>query len=378
MIFSSVLLPGPNPANATVSASLTASRDVSLRGRLHGLQVSIVGDVAQFEAFYGDLWEQLPLERCESPGDSIAIAIAVSTKCRRASNRHSIVGDGVTDRRAWGDIELASKDRVVIVYHPTVDFEVDLCAGLGRLTLAVGLEPITRRILHDVFLIGLSRLIAHHGMFDLHAACVSRDDLCYLLVGASGTGKSTATVNLIRSGWEYVSDDAVLLRSGSEGVEALSFRRTPFIDPRALSHLPELAKVFSHPQGGRKKFLDVGGCYGAQPRHRCHPSAIVLCELTDRAASILEPVAGVEVLLGLIAQSASLGFTREKPRAQMEMLKALVEQCRGLRLRAGTDLLDQPERLSQLLMEGAQSKRPRFSNASQRRLVGASRETSRP
>src|SRR5690349_18602544 len=64
------------------------------------------------------------------------------------------------------------------------------------------------------------------GLFELHAAGVvapdTRDGV--LIVGPSGSGKSTLTLELVKSGWGYLSDDELLLNVAGEEVEARGFR----------------------------------------------------------------------------------------------------------------------------------------------------------
>lgn len=75
---------------------------------------------------------------------------------------------------------------------------------------------------------GLLKLLRPLGLYGLHAAgVVSPTGLGLLMVGESGCGKSTLAIQMIRQGWGYLSDDAVLLRLQPEGVEALAFRK-PF------------------------------------------------------------------------------------------------------------------------------------------------------
>ena len=48
----------------------------------------------------------------------------------------------------------------------------------------------------------------------LHAACVRRDSHVLALAGRSGSGKSTLAQHLAESGWQIVSDDALLATNG--------------------------------------------------------------------------------------------------------------------------------------------------------------------
>src|SRR3712207_4309751 len=86
-----------------------------------------------------------------------------------------------------------------------------------------------------VFTFSLLELLRHRGLFHLHAAGLTRDGRGILLAGNTGAGKSTLTVSLVRSGWDFLSDDAVLLRAHAGGVEALAIPDEFHLDP-ALAH----------------------------------------------------------------------------------------------------------------------------------------------
>ena len=66
----------------------------------------------------------------------------------------------------------------------------------------------------------------------LHAAAVvAPDGEAWLLVGDAFTGKTTTTVNLIREGWDYVSDDHVVLgRAPGGGVVVEGWPRAFHLD----------------------------------------------------------------------------------------------------------------------------------------------------
>jgi hypothetical protein len=88
--------------------------------------------------------------------------------------------------------------------------------------------------------VSLILMLRHLGYYAVHAACVERDGQGVLLVGRSDTGKSTTTINLVRHGWNYASDDSVVLFSGDDAVGALSMRRDFCIDVSALESYPEM------------------------------------------------------------------------------------------------------------------------------------------
>jgi hypothetical protein len=78
---------------------------------------------------------------------------------------------------------------------------------------------------------GLLKLLRSLGLYSLHAAgLVAREGPGLLLVAGSGSGKSTLALGLIRQGWGYLSDDAVLLRLQPKGVAALALRKDFYVD----------------------------------------------------------------------------------------------------------------------------------------------------
>lgn len=69
----------------------------------------------------------------------------------------------------------------------------------------------------------------------LHAAAVTRDNKVLIIVGKSGAGKSTLTMKMCMKGWDFITDEIVILDKGVRGM------------PRAFSLSEILAgKLFSN------------------------------------------------------------------------------------------------------------------------------------
>ncbi len=134
---------------------------------------------------------------------------------------------------------------------------LDLRRGdaVGSLTSAFIEGPLEDQ--RGLFLFAFLLLLSGRGLYGLHAAGVSWNDHGFLLAGSSGSGKTTLTCALARSGWQYLSDDTVLLQRGQSGVEALAFGR-PFNCATSLfRYFPELVrKAPLHARG--KHLVDVG------------------------------------------------------------------------------------------------------------------------
>ena len=168
----------------------------------------------------------------------------------------------------------------------------------------------------------------------------------------SDSGKSTAALNLVRSGWAYLSDDTVLLRRSDAHVQAYSFRHDFCLDPEAAEHFPELEGHDWPPSlsDTSKWQVDLEQVYPGQFAPRCTPRAVVLPEIDDAAESRLEPAAPKGVLAQLVNQGAFfLTPDAEVADRHLRVLRQLMAQSRAYRLCAGRDVLDAPEQIDALL-----------------------------
>ena len=201
---------------------------------------------------------------------------------------------------------------------------------------------------------GLLKLLRPLGIYSLHAAALaSETGEGVLLVGPSGSGKSTLAIGLIRRGWRYLSDDAVLLRHGSAGVEALACRRSFYIDAVRAEDYSDfcLGDVEPDSTGGRRRRLGINETYPEQYVPRCLPRILIFPQITGQDESSLSSVDHVTALRILLAQSAPQLFDRYTMSGHLELLKRLLQQSETYELNAGTDLYRQPAKMIDLLRE---------------------------
>lgn len=200
---------------------------------------------------------------------------------------------------------------------------------------------------------GLLKLLRPRGIYGLHAAAVATDGQGLLLVGPSGSGKSTLAIGLVRKGWKYLSDDAVLLRAGSQGVETLALRRSFYVEAgRATDYSPlPLGEEIVDVHGGRKRRLYIEEAHREQYVSQCIPRWVVFPRLHHQSRSALRPVGSVDALALMLAQSAPQLFDRRTMTRHLELLERLLRQCASFELQAGTDLYDDPAKLVTLLAQ---------------------------
>lgn len=195
-------------------------------------------------------------------------------------------------------------------------------------------------------------LLRYRGWYPLHAAALMRDGRGLLLVAESDSGKSTAALNLVREGWNYLSDDTVLLRAGAGSIRAFSFRRNFCVDPEATAHFPEMADHDwpASMSDTTKWQVDVGQLYSGQFAATCVPRVLILPHLVDAATSTLAP-AEAKTALGRLINQGDLFLTPDPDvaRRHLDVFRRLIDQTDIYHLAAGRDLLEKPAATSQLL-----------------------------
>jgi hypothetical protein len=237
--------------------------------------------------------------------------------------------------------------------------------GEGQVATSFFAQPVSLRRTFWTF--GLLKLLRPLGFYSLHAAgVVSPTGEGLLLVGSSGSGKSTLTVGLIRQGWGYLSDDAVLLQAQPEGVEALALRKYVYVDAEAVSQylaLP-LGEAVPDARGRPRRRVCVEAAYPGQYAARCVPHILLFARIVSRPQSSLRPLERLSALRQLLAASGPQLFDRGTTAQQLEILKRLVQQTASYELEAGRDLYARPDTLVHLLtqIEGTRPWRASLSN----------------
>lgn len=312
---------------------------------IYGLGCSLAGDPAPLAQVVGHVVRHLGLPERAGGRADLTVTVTEGLPPNAPSGTPDIVhGDDYL--RVW-----RSGDRVVLrtaALHLTVDPE------RGTATGTVSPEGVTAPGLVPEMVVGvlsaLFLMLRPRGFFPLHAAALARGERGLLLVAESDAGKSTTAFRLVQQGWDYLSDDSVLLRPGPEAVAAVALRRTFGLDLGAEALFPELAGIEDRqPSDPAKRSVPMTALYPAQATLCCRPRTLVFPEIVDRAESMLVPMSGAEALLGLAGQSPLLSFRPDWSREHLALLGRLVNQTEAYRLRAGRDLLHDPRRIVHLL-----------------------------
>jgi hypothetical protein len=308
----------------------------------HGIRLELSVDDARLAAGVRDVLEHFGLGRVPPTAEP------PTTRLHFTSWQHAEpvpadateVGwqDGIRARAAAGAIWLTADHHCV---------RLDPAAGLAE-----GVLPRTPSALRkDLIIYAVLLLLRRRGYYGLHASGVVADGAGCLLVAPSGSGKSTSTYGLVRQGWHYLGDDALLLHAAGDEVEALALRRDICLDPALQGSFPELrTRGRTGRFAGRgKRRLAMRELYPERLLDRCVPRLLVFPELAAVAESRLVPLGVADVLPRLVAQSAVFGLDPEAAPGHLAVLARLARQTRAYRLLAGWDLKADPERVAPLL-----------------------------
>lgn len=99
---------------------------------------------------------------------------------------------------------------------------------------------LSQHLLQEVTYLGVAALLRRQGSYLLHAASCAWQGASLLLVGRSGSGKTTTALNLALHGWEHQANDVTLLRQGESGMVAWPTPDEIWVRPATLALLPAL------------------------------------------------------------------------------------------------------------------------------------------
>jgi hypothetical protein len=321
---------------------------------LYGLTISVEWDKSECGDEVLQLLAPFPFVPLAMPVNKADICLSFCISEAPANNINSIEAPN----QHFG-LKISRSSHGYFIHDEQAVFQANPNQGLGHVTLHPAFLDKTLFDKCNFFLVGFFHLLLEKGFFDLHAAGVIHDNTGYLLIGHSGSGKSTTTLSLVHQGWDFVSDDALLLHRNSLSVEALAFRTNFFIDPGLSLHWPTLVEHFEGPlvPGNAKRVIDMRELFPNQAQERVLPEVLIFTGIAQEAKSVLTPLSQSEALIRLLAQSASLSFNNENARNHLDVLKQLVSQTQSYQLQAGRDVYENPGKLAELLSSVSQDRK---------------------
>lgn len=339
-----------------LSDSSHQSRSTASGGRdaihaLHEDVVLVVSDECPGRQLYlSELLRDLSFVRTESPPTEAAVL--------RLSVRENAEGLGLPagERVRLGVTGLLTIDVGSSAYLGDGEslLRVDLERSCAGAWLAPTFESRSAEHRQRFWAFGLLKLLRRQGLFGLHAAAVATPEgPNVLFVGPSGSGKTTLAIALIRRGGRFLTDDAILLRARSDGVDALALRRPFSVDVTTAGEYPDLVATWAraHHRVARKQRADAHAAYASQHVPGFHPQVIVFPTVTSQQRSSLRAISRSAALAHLLTQSGPELFDQSTMTAQLDVLARLLRQAMPYELASGRDLHRHPEAIVDLLQQ---------------------------
>lgn len=195
----------------------------------------------------------------------------------------------------------------------------------------------------------LIEIMKSAGRFYLHAAALAYNGVGYLISGDGGCGKTTSALNLVRSGFDYVSDDSLLVDNINGVLRVYPWYRDFHVSHDICRRYDELSQLGTDDlAAGEKLSVDVSQYFKGKPISWIEPDVILFPRICSRKTSVLSPLGPMEMFTRLLKQII-LGSDPGIAERQLEMIKLLVQKTQGFELISGEDLMDNPDRLSSLI-----------------------------
>ncbi|HRQ37553.1 MAG TPA: hypothetical protein PLD25_06535 [Chloroflexota bacterium] len=193
----------------------------------------------------------------------------------------------------------------------------------------------------DITFTSLAPALRRQGYYLVHAFAAAKDGTAVLIVGASGSGKTTSGLSLLLGGWRLLANDILLLESRADGLYALPTPGGVSIRPATFDLLPALKK-WLNPQNGQ---VSLSGQQLSQGQW-AEPSRAALVLLPEieatRPCSQLQPANRAVALVHLLEESADRWDTAVLD-AHVDVMEQLSRQTAVYHLLLGQDVAHLPE-----------------------------------
>lgn len=192
------------------------------------------------------------------------------------------------------------------------------------------------------------------GLYELHAAgVVSPGGEGVLVTGPSGSGKSNLAAQLASAGWQYLSDDTLLLYSENRVVRAHALRRMFALTDEVFSatRLSELdsIEVSVVPFDPLKKRFEPAKVFPGSFALSCKPARVLFSRIANDGVSRVKALNRSDTMARLIRMCPWACYDKPTAQAHLEVLGELARQADGFELLAGANLLNS-EQASEFLL----------------------------
>lgn len=212
---------------------------------------------------------------------------------------------------------------------------------LGRMTALVHTGDLERPKYLEDFMHPLVELLRQNGVYAHHAAAVSDRGRGLLLLGKSGQGKTTLSVDLLAHGFDFLADDRCFLQEDEIGWEAFGYYEPIRYYPDNVAHIPRMSAASRHPVlprlAGGKDQLDLATVYPDRIIKQSRISGLVFPHYApDEPVSRLEPMGKADALIALLPLTM-VCFDRTTSRSHFDFCTRLTMNLPCVKLIMGRD-----------------------------------------
>jgi hypothetical protein len=186
----------------------------------------------------------------------------------------------------------------------------------------------------------LSPALRRSGIFEIHSAGVipPQSKSAVMIAGASGSGKSTLTTQLARSGWDYLSDDILVLTAVGEELHLHAFRRFFALTDETLAAV-HLGAVKTPAVDSKHRVIPQDH-FRRAPVETAVPRAIVFPTIIERGDSQIRALTPGETMSRLLRLCPWASYDKGTSVEHLRVLGRLANSSSGFDLLAGPDIMN--------------------------------------
>lgn len=193
----------------------------------------------------------------------------------------------------------------------------------------------------DDFMHPLVELLRQNAVYVHHAGAVSLEGRGLMLLGQSGRGKTTLSVDLLSHGFHFMSDDRCFVWERNGGFEMTGFYEPVRYFPGNVSHIGEIAKAGDRSAlpvlDNGKNQLDLYPLFREKMIGYSRLSGIIFPSFSpEESESRIEPLTAAECLVEMLPLTM-VCFDRSTSRAHFDFSARMAASLPAARLIMGRD-----------------------------------------
>jgi hypothetical protein len=229
--------------------------------------------------------------------------------------------------------------------HLLVHDHLVVSADRNRRHIGVTVRPGREKALHASPSIKIiSEIIAASGLHLIHAACLlfPSQEEALVIFAPSGTGKTTTSLALARTGWRLFGDDATLLELDGGSPRVWALPRGLNVHQRTVQMLPWLSPAMKpwrdrEEQGVALETIAPLITVARGPGRACRN--IVVLDRPNETGHVIVPIDRTEALLRIMSDNMRVapGGLGDQDVSMFSTLADLVKDANMLRVSVGPD-----------------------------------------